>query len=516
VVPPGARLAAGGFASFVAVAADGSAADVTWRVAEAGGGAVDAKGRYAAPQGTGTFHVVATSKSQPELGATAVVLVAAQPTPSTVSVTPTFAVVTTGATVQLQASGDGATGGVRWTVGEVGGGSVSASGQYQAPAAVGTYTVVASSTADPTQTATAIVAVTAGGRAPTPPMGWNSWNKFGCNLSESLVKQVADAMVSSGMAAAGYRYVNLDDCWQTSRTGDGTIVADPARFPSGIKALADYVHGKGLKLGVYSDRGTATCAGRPGSQGHEQQDAQTYASWGVDYLKHDNCNANLDQRTQYTAMRDALRASGREIVFSVCAWGFADWMPSVGDLWRTTGDINDSWGSVMGILDQNARLSAAAKPGAWNDPDMLEVGNGGMSETEYRSHFSLWAMMAAPLIAGNDLRSMSSSIRAILTAPEVIAVDQDPLGVQGVRVSSANNQEVWSKTLSGTRRRAVALFNRGSSRAQMTARWTDLGLPAGAAWVRDLWARKDLGDHTDSYTVTVDPHATVMLSVTAR
>ncbi|HEV8244373.1 MAG TPA: glycoside hydrolase family 27 protein, partial [Polyangiaceae bacterium] len=298
--------------------------------------------------------------------------------------------------------------------------------------------------------------------AATPPMGWNSWNKFGCNVSEDLIKSVADALVESGMKDAGYEFVNIDDCWQTSRAGDGTIVADPDRFPSGIQALADYVHGKGLKLGVYSDRGTTTCAGRPGSQDHETQDADTYAAWGVDYLKYDNCNASLDQKTQYQAMGAALTASGRPIVFSICAWAFADWAPETGQLWRTTGDISDSWGSVTGIIDQNEGLSQYASPGHWNDPDMLEVGNGGMTDTEYRSHFSLWAIMAAPLIAGNDVRSMSDASKAILTAPEIIAVDQDPLGKQGTRVLQNGELEVWSKVQSETGVRAVALFNRSA------------------------------------------------------
>lgn len=352
--------------------------------------------------------------------------------------------------------------------------------------------------------------------APTPPMGWNSWNRFGCNVSESLIKGIADAMVSSGMKEAGYQYVNIDDCWQVSRDSSGTIVADAARFPSGIAGLASYVHGKGLKLGVYSDRGTKTCAGRPGSEGYEARDAATYAAWGVDYLKHDNCNATKDQRTQYQAMRDALRASGRDIVFSICAWRFASWMPETGELWRTTGDINDSWGSVSGIIDTNAGLASHAKPGRWNDPDMLEVGNGRMTNTEYRAHFSLWALMAAPLIAGNDLRSMSSETKAILNASEVIQVNQDLLGRQGVRVRDDGDREVWSKVQSGVGRRVVALFNRGASAADISVSWSEIGLDAGPAAVRDLWARSDLGRVTAKYTAKVPSHGVVLLQVTGK
>jgi alpha-galactosidase len=349
--------------------------------------------------------------------------------------------------------------------------------------------------------------------AATPPMGWNSWNRFGCDVSEDLIKGIADAMVSSGMKAAGYEYVNIDDCWQVGRADDGTIIADPARFPSGMTALADYVHGKGLKLGVYSDRGTATCAGRPGSQGYETKDAETYARWGVDYLKYDNCTAALDQKTQYETMRDALRASGRGIVFSICAWQFASWMPETGQLWRTTGDIRDNWESVCSILDVNANLAAFAEPGRYNDPDMLEVGNGNQTSTEYRAHFGLWAIMAAPLIAGNDVRSMSSETRDILTAPEIIAVDQDPAGNQGIRVRDDGDLEVWAKTQAAAGVRAVALFNRGASSADITVSWQEIRLNAGPATVRDLWARKDLGAFTDRFTATVSSHAAVMLTV---
>jgi chitodextrinase len=357
------------------------------------------------------------------------------------------------------------------------------------------------------------------GLARTPPMGWNSWNKFGCNISESLIKGVADAMVTSGMQAAGYQYVNLDDCWQTSRDSSGTIVADPTRFPSGIKALADYVHAKGLKLGVYTDAGTLTCAGRPGTVNHEQQDAKTYASWGVDYVKEDWCSTGgLDPATQYAKFRDALASSGRSILFSICNWGVNspwNWGPTTGNMWRTTGDISDNWNSMTSNLDSNAQHASAAGPGGWNDPDMLEVGNGGMSTTEYRSHMSLWAIMAAPLIAGNDIRSMSQDTKDILMAPEVIAIDQDAAGVQGTKVADSNGLQVWAKKLQQTGAVAVALFNRSSSTASITANWSAIGIAAGSATVRDLWARTNVGSFTNSYAASVPSHGTVLIKVVA-
>ena len=274
-------------------------------------------------------------------------------------------------------------------------------------------------------------------------MGWNSWNKFGCNVSEKMVREMADAAVSSGMKDAGYVYVVIDDCWQVSRDPQGNILADPDRFPSGMKALADYVHSKGLKFGLYSDAGTKTCAGRPGGRGYEYQDARQYAAWGVDYLKYDWCShTTQDGPSSYALMSDALKQSGRPIVFSLCEWGSNHpwlWARDVGNLWRTTGDIEDKWSNdkrgqslgVVQILDLQDGLASYAGPGHWNDPDMLEVGNGGMSTEEYRAHFSMWCMLGAPLIAGNDLRTMSADTREILTNKEVIAVDQDPLGNTG-------------------------------------------------------------------------------------
>jgi alpha-galactosidase len=363
------------------------------------------------------------------------------------------------------------------------------------------------------------------GLARTPPMGWNSWNKFACNVSEDLIKQAADAMVSSGMQDAGYQYVVIDDCWQVDRDAQGNIVPDAKRFPSGIKALADYVHGKGLKFGIYSDAGTGTCQNRPGGRGYEFQDARQYAAWGVDYLKYDWCNhSTQDSRASYSIMRDALKKSGRPIVFSLCEWGSTKpwlWAGDVGNLWRSTGDISDKWDTgekqdglgVVQILDLQDGLQSYAGPGHWNDPDMLEVGNGGMSLTEYRAHFSMWCLLAAPLLAGNDIRSMSADIHDILTNKEAIAIDQDPLGREGRRVKRADGLEVWAKQLADGGR-AVALLNRTGAEAKITVSWTDLGYPDHiTAKVRDLWAKKDLGENSGNFSASVPSHGAVMVRI---
>jgi alpha-galactosidase len=370
------------------------------------------------------------------------------------------------------------------------------------------------------------------GLALTPPMGWNTWNRFACNVSDELVRGAADAMVKSGMKDAGYRYIVIDDCWQKSRDAQGNIVPDPERFPHGIKAVADYVHSLGLKFGIYSDAGTLTCQERPGGLGHEYQDALMYASWGVDYLKYDWCNTlpGQDAKASYANIRRALDASGRPIVLSICEWGgHQPWLwgeEAGGNLWRTTGDIQDRWAGrkewspgnccsngMLDIVDQNEPLYAAAGPGHWNDPDMLEVGNGGMTTTEYRSHFSLWAIMAAPLIAGNDIRNMTPEIRDILTNKEVIAVDQDPLGRQGRRVWKDGDVEVWSKQLQDGSR-AVLLLNRGASERTITATWAEIGYPNHlSASVRDLWAHKDLGKFTGKFSASVESHGVVVVTV---
>jgi alpha-galactosidase len=363
----------------------------------------------------------------------------------------------------------------------------------------------------------ALAAQSAPGRslAQTPPMGWNSWNKFACNVSEQLIRQAADAMVSSGMQAAGYQYVNIDDCWQVSRDAQGTIVADAARFPSGIKALADYVHDKGLKLGVYTDAGTLTCEKRPGSLGHELQDAKTYAAWGVDYVKIDWCHAEgLDPEVQYTKFRDALAQAGRPIVFSICNWGVKapwTWGPATGNLWRTTGDIKDTWDRMSVIGFSQNGLEKFAGPGHWNDPDMLEVGNGGMKPDEYRVHMALWALLAAPLLSGNDLRNMTSETKKMLTNSEVIAVDQDAKGVQGHRVWDEGPLEIWAKSLADGSS-AVGLFNRGESELKITLDFKTLGIN-GRAKLRDLWQHKDVGVADDSYTAAVPKHGVVLLKV---
>ena len=355
----------------------------------------------------------------------------------------------------------------------------------------------------------------------TPPMGWNSWNLFAGNINETLIKGVADAMVSSGMQAAGYQYVNLDDNWMANpaRDASGNLKADPTRFPSGMKALADYVHSKGLKIGIYGDHGSMTCMGIPqsGSYGYEQRDANTFASWGIDYLKYDNCNtvSGSNMQTDYTNMSNALLNCGRPIVYSICAWQYQSWMPGIGNLWRTTGDINASWSSILGCMDTNAGLASAAGPGRWNDPDMLEVGNGSLSTDQNKAHFTMWCIMASPLICGNDIRNMSSTIKDILTNSEVIALDQDSAGIQGTRVYKNGNSEVWCKPLGSSNgtTKGVALLNRGTtSSATITVNWSDIGL-TGSATVRDLWAKADRGSYTGSYSVTVPAGGVVALKI---
>jgi alpha-galactosidase len=366
------------------------------------------------------------------------------------------------------------------------------------------------------------------GVARTPPMGWNSWNKFACkDVNEQVIRASADAIAANGMKDAGYQYVVIDDCWQTGRDASGNILADPQKFPSGIKALADYVHSKGLKFGIYSDAGMKTCAGRPGSIGHEYQDARQYAEWGVDYLKEDWCNTLPGQSSEssYTLMRDALAATGRPIVFSICEWGSTKpwlWAGPIGNMWRATGDIQDCWNckktwggnGVTQIIDLMDPLYSYAGPGHWNDADMLEIGNGGLSTDESRAHFSLWSIFAAPLLAGNDLEHMTPDTRDILLNKEVIAVDQDPMGIQGHRVQKNGDLEVWSKQLADGSR-AVALLNRGDKPATISADWRDLGYPANLpAKVRDLWAHKDLERHTGSYSAEVPTHGVVMVRIT--
>jgi len=365
------------------------------------------------------------------------------------------------------------------------------------------------------------------GLARTPPMGWNSWNKYACKgINEGVVRETADAMASNGMKDAGYQYVIIDDCWQTGRDAEGNIIVDKEKFPGGIKAVADYVHSKGLKFGIYTDAGTETCGGRPGSLGHEYQDALQYAKWGVDYLKEDWCHTVPGQNSEasYTVMRDALKASGRPILFSICEWGSTKpwlWAGSIGNMWRATGDIQDCWdckktwggNGVVQILDLMDGIESYAGPGHWNDPDMLEVGNGGLTTTENRAHFSMWALFSAPLLAGNDIEHMSADTKEILLNKEVIAVDQDALGQQGRRVKKDGDLEIWSKQLADGGR-AVALLNRGKAAAQISVKWTDIGYPDTlSASVRDLWAKKDVGQKTGGYSAEVPSHGVVMIKV---
>jgi len=297
--------------------------------------------------------------------------------------------------------------------------------------------------------------------ADTPQMGWNSWNKFQGNISEEVIKGIADAMVEEGLLEAGYTYLNIDDTWHGKRDADGFIQPDPKKFPSGMKALADYVHSKGLKMGIYSDAGTETCGGYPGSLGHEYQDAIQYARWGIDYLKYDWCNTpNINPKGAYTLISDALRAAGRPILLSMCEWGNSHpwrWARDIGHSWRTTPDIWCDFDSlrvfpgytqfgVMQCINFNDSLRQYAGPGHWNDPDMLEVGNG-MTENEDRAHFTMWCMMASPLILGNDLRNMSDATRRIILNKEMIAIDQDPLGVQGLHYCDLDGLSFWFKPL---------------------------------------------------------------------
>ncbi|GAU24464.1 hypothetical protein TSUD_319410 [Trifolium subterraneum] len=333
------------------------------------------------------------------------------------------------------------------------------------------------------------------GLALTPQMGWNSWNFFACNINETVIKETADALISTGLAELGYDYVNIDDCWSSvTRNLKGDLVPDRKTFPSGIKALADYVHGKGLKLGIYSDAGVFTCQVRPGSIFHEHDDADLFASWGVDYLKYDNCyNLGIPPKKRYPPMRDALNETGHKIFYSICEWGVDDpalWAGKVGNSWRTTDDINDTWASMTTIADLNDKWASYAGPGGWNDPDMLEVGNGGMTYQEYRAHFSIWALAKLAVV---DLRTT------------------DSLGVQGrkVQVSGIDGcSQVWAGPLSGNRL-AVALWNRCSKAANITASWEALGLESGIhVSVRDLWQHKVTnGDAVSSISAQVDSHA---------
>ena len=380
------------------------------------------------------------------------------------------------------------------------------------------------------------------GLAATPQMGWNSWNKFGVNINEDLIKATADKMVELGLVDAGYIYLNLDDGWHGERDEQGFIQVNPEKFPSGMKALADYVHSKGMKLGIYSDAGPKTCAMCEGSLGHEYQDAYTYAQWGIDYLKYDWCHtADINPKGAYKLMSNALKATGRPIWFSMCEWGTNkpwEWAADIAHSWRTTGDIwpyfdtipaefDGQWHGepIMTLLDLNEPLRAYAGPGHWNDPDMLEVGNGSLTMAENRAHFTLWCMMAAPLLLGNDLTTMSDEVLQIFINKDVIAIDQDPLGIQGLRLKSENGIEYWFKPLQGGDW-AFCLFNRGAEDAVVNLDWNSLvftddlsGLtfnPAGCKaynlWNKKAKARKAKGVQK----ISIPTHDVVLYRVSSK
>jgi len=376
--------------------------------------------------------------------------------------------------------------------------------------------------------------------APTPPMGWNSWNTFECDINEKLIRDIADVMVSSGMKDAGYIYVNIDDCWHGERDSLGFIHPHPEHFPSGMKTLADYVHSKGLKIGIYSDAGWKTCGGRPGSRGYEYQDAMQYAFWGIDYLKYDWCNTeSLKAEGAYLTMRDALYKAGRPIVFSLCEWGDSkpwEWGSKIGHLWRTTGDIYpcfdceynhgtwSSWG-IMRIVDMQDGLRKYAGPDHWNDPDMMEVGNG-LTVVENRSHFSMWCMLAAPMIAGNDIRKMSKETLDILINKEAIAVDQDSLGIQGFKYSSKDSVDVWFKLLNKGDW-AVCFLNRGIKPQNIEFNWTtenvnddfanrNAGFDKTEYKIRNIWTKSDAGTTKKPLKTNLTGHDVLFLRLTRK
>jgi alpha-galactosidase len=353
--------------------------------------------------------------------------------------------------------------------------------------------------------------------ARTPPMGWNSWNFFHDKIDDHTVREIADAMVSSGMQKAGYLYINIDDTWEGTRDEAGRIRSNN-KFPN-MRRLSDYVHSKGLKLGIYSSPGPRTCGGYEGSYGHEQQDAITYAEWGIDYLKYDWCSAfriykDSEMRPVYQKMGDALRQTGRPIIYSLCQYGRNDvwkWAKLVdGNLWRTTEDIRDNANSMISNAEAEADLSKWAEPGHWNDPDMLEIGNGGMSQDEYRMHMTWWAMLAAPLIAGNDLRNMNQDTVQILTNAEVIAIDQDPLGKHGQRVKKDGDVEIWTRSLQGNAV-AIAIMNLGNENKNVTVGWHEFGIDEVKS-ARELWHHLDLPNST-GYSATLERHGAVLIRV---
>ena len=376
------------------------------------------------------------------------------------------------------------------------------------------------------------------GLVPTPPMGWNSWNTFSANINEQLIKDTADAMIANGMRDAGYNFIVLDDTWSAmERDADGNLQAHPEKFPSGMKAIGDYLHERGFRFGIYGCAGTKTCGGYPGSWGHEYQDAKKFAEWGVDYLKYDWCySGTADARDAYTRMRDALYTAGRPIVFSICEWGHSkpwEWAKDVGHLWRTTGDIMDCYDCVQRwergwkvILDLQYSqvqpadgqpgngINAFAGPGHWNDPDMLEVGNAGLTFAESRAHFTMWCILAAPLMAGNDVRIATPEIVALMTDREALAVNQDKLGKQGWRFRAETGREIWVRELADSDW-AVALLNTGDEAAELEIDWHHgwwfLG---GDCTVRDIWNKSAAGDTTGKFTARLGSHDAAFLRLT--
>jgi alpha-galactosidase len=363
--------------------------------------------------------------------------------------------------------------------------------------------------------------VRSNGLANSPPMGWNSWNLFQGRIDDKIVREVADAMVTSGMRDAGYIYVNVDDTWQGVRDAQGNLGSNK-KFPD-MKALADYIHSKGLKLGIYSSPGPRTCAEYPGSYGHEEQDAKTFAAWGVDYLKYDWCGARMIYthdalQAVYQKMGDALLKSGRPIVYSLCEYGSGNvelWGAKVGgNLWRTTGDISDTWTSMIANIEKQVPTAPYAGPGHWNDPDMLEIGNGNMTDEEYRTHMSLWALTAAPLLAGNDIRSMTPAIKDILMNREILSVDQDPLGRQASPVKKGD-LEIWVKPLAD-HSVAVGVVNMSATEKMATVTASDLGPGASVKSARDLWRHSSVAFRDGVYTASIPAHGVLMLRVYSK
>jgi alpha-galactosidase len=347
------------------------------------------------------------------------------------------------------------------------------------------------------------------GLGQTPAMGWNSWEIYFCDINETKILNAIDAFVELQLPRYGYQFVNLDDCWAVGRDANNVLIPDPVRFPRGIKYLADYAHSKGLKLGIYSDSGTHTCAGRPGSLGYETIDANTWASWGIDYVKYDNCYTDGPNvpplQKRYATMRDALNKTGRPMFYSLCEWGYDNpwrWARPIGNSWRIANDIGDFYSDLLRVIDSSVGLSQFAGPGGWNDPDMLEVGNGGMTNDQYMIQFAFWCLLKAPLLLSTDLTKVNNATLNIITHTELIALNQDPLGVQGDLIAQEGPMQTWATTLQDGSR-AIIFFNR-QFRSQMTIQFRRLGYRSGTkALVRDILNRKDLGYFTDSFTTNV-------------